>query len=478
MIRAVYNFLGSISFAILLMAALATLVIAGTVIESKTASHRYAASLTYGHPFFAALLWGFFINIFVSALRRWPFQKKHIPFLITHIALLMILGGALIKSTYGTQGTLQLLEGGAGSAILLPGSYAIKIASREATDQFHLNKDLQLLPGKEKAFPALDIQLVGYAPHAEVLYESWIRGDKVYIQGLKPFEVYPEKEGEYPISSRVRLQQAPAPVWNLLAFHTQDSAQLADKIQKEASLHPALLFTREDKGVTLYVIDKKGHRQTLSYPSGDPQARVVYDQGYGGYCTFAKFVVDGEEILLESPLQRSCRPQASLAKWEENTPVATVRIKENNQVNFITLPYDPTAQRLKWPALGGKYLLSFQPQEQTLPYKVRLRQARQLNYPHSTQPFSYESDLVISDKKNGTSLDKTVSMNHVHETWDGYRFYLANMTPADPGAVKRIQLVVNHDPAKYRLTYPGAALLSLGIFLLFWLRPYVKGGPP
>ena len=105
---------------------------------------------------------------------------------------------------------------------------------------------------------------------------------------------------------------------------------------------------------------------------------------------------------------------------------------------------------------------------------MRLRNARQINYPNSSQPYSFESDLIIADIANHTAVEKTVSMNNVHETWDGYRFYLANITPGEETAVQRIQLVVNHDPAKYLLTYPGALIMTLGIVLLFWLRPYKK----
>ncbi len=58
-------------------------------------------------------------------------------------------------------------------------------------------------------------------------------------------------------------------------------------------------------------------------------------------------------------------------------------------------------------------------------------------------------------------------MNEVHETSDGYRFYLSGMGPLDRYGVKNVQLVVNRDPAKYLLTYPGAILVSLGILLLY-----------
>ena len=108
----------------------------------------------------------------------------------------------------------------------------------------------------------------------------------------------------------------------------------------------------------------------------------------------------------------------------------------------------------------------------TLPYTVRLRNARQINYPGTAQAYSYESDLIITDKRDGKEVEKTISMNNVHETWDGYRFYLANISPGTETAIQHVQIAVNHDPAKYFATYPGAAISSLGILLLFWMRPY------
>ena len=66
------------------------------------------------------------------------------------------------------------------------------------------------------------------------------------------------------------------------------------------------------------------------------------------------------------------------------------------------------------------------------------------------------------------AVETILSMNHVHETWDGYRFYLSNITPVDESEPQRVQIVVNHDPAKYLLTYPGAVAVAIGIFLLFW----------
>jgi hypothetical protein len=139
--------------------------------------------------------------------------------------------------------------------------------------------------------------------------------------------------------------------------------------------------------------------------------------------------------------------------------MVTLEARNGMQKELVLLSYDPTAKGFKWPVLNGEYLLRFQPKSIEIPYHVRMRRARQINYAHSTQPFSYECDCTI----NGEEV--TLSMNHVYETWDVYRFYLANISQENN--IHRVNIVVNRDPAKYYLTYPGAIILSLGIGMLF-----------
>src|SRR5262249_600463 len=122
-IKAVFHFLGSVRFAIALIGSATLFVITGTVLEGLSSSHLYAAQWTYSHPLFSILLTLFFINILFSALRRWPFRLRHIPFLITHLGLLMVIGGTIIKQRLGVQGNMHLIEGSGSQKILLPNTY-------------------------------------------------------------------------------------------------------------------------------------------------------------------------------------------------------------------------------------------------------------------------------------------------------------------------------------------------------------------
>ena len=100
------RWLGGVELAICLIGVAAVAVAWGTYLESKSQSHLFAASVVYGHLGFTVLLLLFFVNILFSALRRWPFERKHLPFLLTHLGLLFVLAGAMAKQQWGLQGVM------------------------------------------------------------------------------------------------------------------------------------------------------------------------------------------------------------------------------------------------------------------------------------------------------------------------------------------------------------------------------------
>jgi len=802
--RFFYHFLGGVYFAILLIASVALFVIAGTFLESSTQSHRYAAQLIYDSPFFALLLWGFFINILLSAFRRWPFRIKHIPFLLTHFGLLMILGGALAKHYFGLQGTLSVLEGSGSHEIFESDSYAIFLEDREGLSAYYpLQKTLaggfkKTIMNNGKEFK---INLLQYFPHSVERMASWIKGDHLSIQGLHPMPIQEidEKVEIIESSGKVRFHSN-APPHAIYALRSSDPSSIVAKIYRQhafirigerangallvecpleealqkpifwidnqGSKHlvkmtlnfpfssidgfnapaieiqfirndspaqhmtvpldggqallnlnkttpylgdlpwtvdivrdPAILFIEDtQKDVHIVTFDDYGQIGSKIIHSDNLGSIFSYQRGFGGYSVrtslspigsfgriireevllqqishqlqlaidkkiqlspplqivyeaclnsgrdFAEIVMDylkhwansprwlypEEEPLsprvssvlehldwnslpaqilqackwttlffrpLEPSLQQgsdffellrdkkwpllsileaqrpsqglctteesatlltmltqqifaaanlsrlhddlsfeqsdaqknalwlsayfraheihlsSILPQPSVEemfallkeytlkrnlpnifdpieletfitpmhkalpqkkKVEDNSPSVVLHVQQERNSQMIALTYDRQGNGLKWPIFQGAYSLRFQPLFREIPYHLRLRSARQINYANSSQPFSFESDLLITDRRTGIQQEKTISMNHVHETWDGYRFYLASMTPSGETDVKHVRIIVNYDPTKYWLTYPGACILSLGIILLFWMRPYQK----
>jgi hypothetical protein len=560
------RFLASIRFTLLLIALLLLYVIGATLVESITQSHQRALLLAYQQPTFLLLLLGLFLNILLSALRRWPWKKKHLPFLCAHLGLLMIISGVAIKQVWGVQGVILLAEGGGTNTLLLPNTYAVYIEGRD---------------GQRREIVPFEM-----APHCEVSYTGWIKNGMGEIAGLPPIPVGEELslgpwrvkvercstvEQWSPVAGPtvVLLEEesgkthlmlvgkagkvdhhpfGPEPLYAIdggfggyevaLPF---DSARLtaSEAEWRQRKLESLALLGGEPFAALLDLWDRSGK---ALYPKDQPlpeelellmlefpwhQLPESLRRGIG-WCSLlledlsldqiiphleqhqwpiegcktaaqvcAAILNIGESLppipppaaaaerlhqlsayflanemhltqMADPPwpeptsqiatrLGRKIELLPRLKKSEENRPLASVIVDGEK----LLLPYEPLAMGLRWPMRNGKHLLRFEPKQLLLPHRIRLQDARQINYPGTNQPYAYEADLWIGERY------VTLSMNHVYETRDGYRFYLSSLTPADESAVQRIQLTVNRDPARWKLTYPGCLILVLGVLLLY-----------
>lgn len=785
-IKTIFHFLGGVYLALSLILLAAIMVVLGTFIESLADSHLLAAQWTYHHPFFTILLGLFFVNILFSALRRWPFKWRHVPFLITHLGLLMVIGGTIIKNKKGLQGHLNLMEGSGSQSIWIPHSHALHIENKEQVVNFPLDITAKQTSYTPKQFPELSFKVIGYCPHVKEKMQTWIKGNYAYIAGQPPIPLQEWKEQDLlPSASQIILDSDSSP-WDVIAIRTSEintciqtaylhnlnvhltsksnpqviinkplkklvnhsfstdvghllfslslpyssikgfecprvnvewqayNSRIQDNIfiplQGNASLYnitssdtglagnpfhidlvrekPLLLIVEdEEEDIHLIAFDQYGRVHNELFCPTSLNSLVVYDEGFGGYAVqtqlpfppypssridkirangkilaneirqtllvssltpplmmlknaclkanldtadalvefltiwqqsqqllFPKNALSpllkqvfeqmdwdrdyeldkqacqwicllferlefpiqrGENILkflrknrwpflnnsiedlsqiqpadllsklaqqifaisfqlpkpkiststlnkkakwlsalfkvhdidyrilnipyleeekkenfdlfkilfepasgafnwiapiIETPLTIRYLPQAAPKKLEDRHSCLLLEICQKDCKERIALTYQATNAGLKWPILNGQYLLRYQPTIIEIPHRVRLREAREISYPDSQQPYSYESDILITELGKAP-LAKTLSMNVVHETWDGYRFYLAGMNTFANTNAKQIQIVVNHDPAKYFLTYPGAVLVFIGTLLLFWLRP-------
>lgn len=656
--KKLYHFLGGIHFAITLIGFTAIFVIAGTFIESKTNSHQYAASLTYGHPAFITLLVFYFINILFAATRRWPFQWRHTPFLTTHLGLLMILSGVMFKSIFGIQGVMLLTEGSASDQLILTETRVIRLENRD--------REIAFYPIKKKNS---SFQVTGYAPHSTERAETWIKGRVGVISGLPSFPVFNWSESEkIAISGHAQFQSPPEAPWDIIAIKTNSVKEAINSIyqkgleQGTANLNycpingfqnpivevdgtlipldgngalfneknidlkhtPTLVLIQDFfENTHLFFFDSHGRVHNKIFHSDALERYVVYDDGFGGYAAYAEIPVftqsregksqtifnllqteiakadpetlspplqllhnacpetfsecfmnflygkeilpelnwklvdpnvynalkwsanyfseihtksdlvnkgwplpipdlEGEELIanvmqhvlaigdqlpddgpkvtntklyatylrayglslsvitpplnqipftketvtIECPITFKVKPAKSLTKMEDNIPVVSLQFLSKEK---LSLPFDRLGSGLCRPTADGQFVARFQPLLKKIPHRIRLRNAKQISYTNSQQPFSYESDLLVTHK--GKSEEVKISMNQVYETWDGFRFYLSSISPPNETEVKRVQLIVNYDPAKYLLTYPGGIIVSLGILLLFWFWP-------
>lgn len=579
--RRLYRFTGSIYFTLFLLLCSLLYVAAGTLIEALFDSHGKAEQLAYKQPAFLLLLSGFFLNILVAALRRWPWQKRHIPFLLAHLGLLMILSGTAIKSQFGLQGVMRLAEGSGTDRVWLPGRLALRVEGK----QYPLHK-LGESP--------LPIQQVALYPHCEEEFCSWIKGEQAEITGAPPIPlgtdrvieiggakwgVHAErKERKWSKPSTlliteeaitvvgpsgevekvpIALDQIAAidggrggyealvylPLQKMALSPEERLARQLAQLAERGELAEPLLLLSQESSPTLFAkalvewLAKWRDTEEWLYPPGlslprdfeelmaglswetlpySLRAGMAWSERLDGasaeelerrgwpsdrlfeighllpippmpqltperkarllssYLRAAEIDLDhldaiGDDLELTplyTPLERRLTPAPPLKKVEENRPLLCLKLEGGESVS---LPFQPTGRGLQWPISGGRWLARLEPEQAQLPYRVRLHDARRVNYPGTERPYSYEADLWIEEGPGEWSFH-TLSMNHVYEGRDGSRLYLSNLTPGDESELQWVQLAVNRDPGKRWLTYPGALLLCLGILLLYTSR--------
>lgn len=430
-LRAIYRFLGSIKFAVPLFIIALVLVAVGTFIEGMGDSHELATNWIYGTTYFNLLLSLFFVNILVSALHRIPWKKRHVPFLLTHLGLLMVIGGTMAKNLFGLQGHMILWEGSSSNALLLTNTEALVLKEIDPKNPLKFITHVYPLDRKKPSgFSEGPYQLVSYAKGCETTLEGFIKKEGVKL--LKnPFLPRQGLDGYTTTKLPCGLDAA--------CVETDDIEAAIEGRRN------TLLFL-DTSDVDLFVaIGPKGERFIQQIDVG---AYNAYGRGLGGYTV----ELDYQGLKLESPLTE----RINLTP-KKGRPAMVVELFNKEKV---ALAYDPTGEAIEWPVMNQTHLASFQPKRVELPESIRLLKAHKSYYPGTSNVESYTAKI-----ESGKTVH-TLEMNRVYESKEGYRFYLSNLI-GEEGERKSVQLTVNYDPFRYTVTYPGALLLALGMLLLF-----------
>jgi hypothetical protein len=103
----IIHWLGSMRLALVLLATIAIACAVATFAESSF-SAEVARAAIYKAPWFIVWLCVLCVNLFAVTLTRWPWEKKHAGFIITHYGIITLLVGAMIGMNWGFEGNVTL----------------------------------------------------------------------------------------------------------------------------------------------------------------------------------------------------------------------------------------------------------------------------------------------------------------------------------------------------------------------------------
>jgi hypothetical protein len=107
--RDLMRWVGSIQVAVILLALFAVVLFLGTLLESRH-DRRTAHQLIYRTWWFALLLGLLGANILLAALKKWPWKRHQIGFLITHLGLITLVTSGLLTALAGESGVLVMVD--------------------------------------------------------------------------------------------------------------------------------------------------------------------------------------------------------------------------------------------------------------------------------------------------------------------------------------------------------------------------------
>ncbi|MEI7721947.1 MAG: cytochrome C biogenesis protein ResB, partial [Verrucomicrobiota bacterium] len=161
--------LGSLDLAMLLLITLTGVCAVATFLESGF-SARIARAYVYGSPWFNLWLILLCLNLICSAATRWPFERHHTGFIVTHAGIIILLGGALIGRARGFEGSLDLARGALPSQEVLLDRPRLTVESPATGELFSTPFDPEVRtprPDRPRLLPlpGSDVQLVidGYS---------------------------------------------------------------------------------------------------------------------------------------------------------------------------------------------------------------------------------------------------------------------------------------------------------------------------
>lgn len=458
----VFGFLASLKLAVTLLLTLASVLAAGTMCESLYGT-KVARFFLYDTLWFHLLLLCLGINIACAALSRYPWQRHHIGFVVTHIALLTILSGSFITSQWGIDGNLPLQEG-------------------ESSQQFLLDEEELLITLPHDGYYQKIPVAFGFKSRAEEILHIDVGGgqsltiDRFYPQAEAQRQVIPsEKGGLAAIEVRLFNDFADIKEWLLLDPHLEKTS---------VAVGPAT--------VTLQRLgDEKTRENFLRDTVGRDNNELVIAVAHDG--TLYSKMYSRKNAVAATPVRKIKLQEKNYTPWmnlqyeltqfypkaelkTEYYPVSAQSKSESGQGAIrVVCKNAHGGQKMAWLGLGSteNFVLesqviqvSYQLKTMPLPFKIDLHDFEMGLNPGETSPASYQSHVSVLEK--GEKRDCTISMNEPLKA-SGFTLYQASYVLLDGGKAVSV-LSVNRDPGR-PVKYAGSIFLVLGIVLMFYFKP-------
>lgn len=437
-----FVFLGSLRFAVINLILLGIISAIGTFYESSY-DLQTAQILVYRSVWMYLCLAMLSINLAAVLIKKWPWKKRHISFILAHFGILILIIGSLITQVKGRDGSLRLAVGEDGRSITLSSELFIVYSSfdgKKLTELYrfepHFIKNPPNPDQPHKIFLGTDKQLIikDYYPYASEKINMKPAADGGdYIQ-------FSLKGGRAQISQSIYKRDltpfVSKPVG--LAHVVLSDGSYKPSQRNEIILQPfkknRIKYTLVSKGKVI----KKGHlKQGMKLKTGwmDLEFQLL---------SFSKARKEYKFTKINKPVENS---------------TSAIQVQFIGQNRWLRLN-----SFLSFYSKEQVYIVGYMNQKLPLGMNINLKNFKVTRYPGSSKAKEYESLVQVDHQPE----DILISMNEPL-THKGWTIYQSGFEEDEEGQAIASIFAVNRDPGRY-IKYFGSLLIVAGIFALFYLK--------
>lgn len=458
------HLLGSMKLALVLLATIALACAAATFTESRFDS-AVARAWIYKSPWFVAWLGVLCINLFAVTLTRWPWQRRHAGFIITHYGIILLLIGAVVGSRLGFEGNVTLRTDGQPQGKIITDRSTLQVESPADSYLYLLPFDTRFLHPTEKHPILLPVPGTSLRIGIDAVSEHLVPEPRLVPSEGGTGILLEFSSGMMKQSLRVGLgtgEDAPRShdFFGRASITFSDGASSSTP-HAEDPKKPWLDLTplREGSGLAYRigrgtnVISSGFLKKDVPLPLGwaDWKIRLVDSRNGNGIATTPEPAeqggVPGFHACLISP------------EGAKGTPIWV----SSGEVVPLMLGQD---------LVRVGYGLELKP----IPFSIALADFQVPRDEGTDTPSDFRASVLFKDSRSGEEKVGLIRMNHPASypggflatvTGFNYKFSQAEWNPQDLGETT---LQVLYDPG-WLLKWTGSLAICLGIATMFYLRP-------
>ncbi len=445
--KAILGFLASLKLAVITIIFIGIVCAWGTIVESQYNS-EIAYKVVYKSVWMYLALGMLVVNLLGVMVDRLPWKKKHIPFILAHTGIIILLLGAYITQERGLDGSIAMDIGETNSYVTVPNTdlNVYQLTELQEYKRIHSEEvDFYLRSPQKKEYKI-------NTPDGPIVVTDYI-----------PFAIR-----KVNVSASKRIMDGPALRYQLKNNFVSENDWLVQQGQKPEvrDFGPTKLvlakekFEPKDKGnqVVFWPTGRDAVSYAIYYKDGRPKKTGTAKKGDTiptGWMGNLEIIILGfyKNASYQTEYERHDRPN--------DLTTAAIEVSFNGQKQWAGLN---SALELFTSKAG--YILTYSNRRIPLGFEVKLLDFSVGKYQGTNNPMSYQSQVEIPSGKHMISMNEPLKYN-------GLTLYQASFQQDTTGKPTTSILSVNKDPGR-PLKYIGSILIVLGSASLFYNRKLRK----